>query len=104
MAADRFELALSLFYIYGSEVGFKMSCFEDLVAAVEIIWDLTPDSTGFLHNKVSIHIQQKMKECTKKGGSQSREYFGVNVALHFPRNRAAASGLQSNSRAYEQHT
>ena len=72
VASDRYKVALSLFDAYGSEVGFKLSYFEDLVRAVEAVWKSPPDPTGFLRNQISMHFQQNIQEWTKKQGSQSR--------------------------------
>ena len=72
VASDRFKVALSLFNVYGSEVDFKFSYFEDLVKAVEAVWKLVPEPTRFLRNQVSMHIQRNIKEWAEKEGSQSR--------------------------------
>ena len=72
VAADKFKLALSQLNVFGSEVGFKISFFEDLVAIIENVWGLKPDLTGVLHNQVSIHIQQNIKEWSKPTGPQFR--------------------------------
>ena len=71
VAADKFKLALSQFSVYGSEVGFKISYFEELVAIVETVWGLKPDPTGVLRNQISIHIQQNIKEWRAPKGPQS---------------------------------
>ena len=75
LAADRFKMAFSQFDVFGSEVSFKLTYFEHLVTAINTVWEMTfgkTDYSDLLRNQVSIHVQQNIKGCAKKGGARSR--------------------------------
>ena len=81
VASDRFKGALSLFDVYGPEVDFKFSYFEDLVQAVEAVWKLVPEPTRFLRNQISMHIQHNIKEWAEKEGSKL-DSWSQRIALY----------------------
>ena len=72
VAADKFRVALSQFNVIGSELGFNISYFEDLVAITAYVWEMTPGSIGVLRSHVSILIQQNINEWSNPMGQQFR--------------------------------
>ena len=72
VAVDKFKSALSEYHVYGFEVDFNIPHFEHLVATMEMVWGLTPDSAEVLRNQFSIHIQQNIKQLSNPEDFQSR--------------------------------
>ncbi len=72
VAAEKFKLALSQYNVYGNEIGFTISYFEDFVKGVEAVWSTTADSVRIFRNQVSMHLQQNYKEWAEKEGFQAR--------------------------------
>ena len=71
MAADKFRLILSQFALYGAEVGFTFSFFEDFVRDVEAVRNQIPRSNRILCGRLSMHIQSNIKEWTDEKGAQA---------------------------------
>lgn len=72
MAAEKFGLALSQYNIYGTEVDFTFSFFEDFVKDVQAAWEELPRSNRILRGQVSTHIQSNIKDWASKEGAQAR--------------------------------